>query len=61
MAQPVSLVWGEDDPFFPVERTRAMLPEFAGPVTLTVIPDGKLFVHEEFPVPAAEALLPAIG
>lgn len=61
MTQPVSLVWGEDDPFFPVERTRAMMPQFPGEVTLEVVPHAKLFVHEEFPEPSAHALLSAIG
>ncbi|MEM8707746.1 MAG: alpha/beta hydrolase [Actinomycetota bacterium] len=61
MTQPVALVWGEKDPFFPVERTRAMMPQFAGEVSLEVVPDAKLFVHEEFPEPSARALLTAIG
>lgn len=58
--EPVSLVWGDKDPFFPVERTRAMIPEFAGPVSLEVVSNGKLFVHEEFPEPTARALLTTI-
>ncbi len=57
---PVQLVWGEDDPFFPVERTRAMLAEFGGPAALEVIETGKLFVHEEFPERTAKAILPTI-
>ncbi len=61
MTAPVQLVWGEDDPFFPVEWTRRMMPEFAGPVALEVIPRGKLFVHEEFPEETATALLPAVS
>lgn len=61
MTQPVSLVWGEKDPFFPVERTRAMMSQFSGEVTLVVVPDAKLFVHEEFPEPSAVALLRGIA
>ena len=59
--EPVSLVWGDKDPFFPVARTRAMLPEVGGPVSLEVIPNGKLFVHEEFPEPTAAAFLSTIA
>ncbi len=57
---PVQLVWGGRDAFFPVERTRAMMPEFSGPVDLEVIDEAKLFVHEEFPGPVANALLKTI-
>ncbi|MFN0091959.1 MAG: alpha/beta fold hydrolase [Acidimicrobiales bacterium] len=53
---PVQLVWGADDPFFPVERTRAMIAEFSGPVDLEVISNAKLFVHEEFPERTADAI-----
>lgn len=57
---PVQLVWGANDPFFPVERTRAMMAEFGGPIDLVVIEKGKLFVHEEFPEQTSSALLPTI-
>lgn len=60
MTAPSVLVWGGNDPFFPVERTRTMMGEFAGPVDLHVIDDGKLFVHEEFPEEAADFLLPVL-
>lgn len=60
MTAPTVLVWGGRDPFFPLERTRNMMHEFAGPVDLHVIDDGKLFVHEEFPDEAANAILPVL-
>lgn len=60
IAVPVQLVWGGRDPFFPVARARAMMPEFAGPVDLEVIDEASLFVHEEFPGPVANALLKTI-
>lgn len=44
---PVQLVWGEDDPWFPLEGARAMLDQFPGGAELEVIPGGKLFAHEE--------------
>ncbi|MEM9200819.1 MAG: alpha/beta hydrolase [Actinomycetota bacterium] len=61
MTGPVAMVWGEKDPFFPVSSARAVLDDFAGGATLEVIPDGKLFVHEEFPEPTARALLTTIS
>jgi pimeloyl-ACP methyl ester carboxylesterase len=56
---PVVLVWGEHDRFFPVERARAMLPEFAD-ARLEVIPGAGLFAHEERPADVARALLPTL-
>jgi len=50
---PVQLIWGRDDPFFPLPLARKMLPEFAAGATLEVIEDGKLYVHEERPAPFA--------
>lgn len=38
-----------------------MMPQFPGEVSLQVVPDAKLFVHEEFPEPTARALLTAVG
>ena len=57
---PVQLVWGAQDPFFPVQRARAMMSEFSRPVALDVIDGAKLFVHEEFPERAAQATLKAV-
>ena len=53
---PVQLVWGEDDPFFPVEQAREMVETFPD-ARLHVIPGGKLFVHEEHPGAVAAAML----
>lgn len=51
------LVWGRDDPTFPIERARAMCAQFAPHASLTEIADAKLLVHEERPdAVAAEAL-----
>jgi len=49
---PIHLFWGEADKFFPIERARAMQPQFPRGGQFEVIPNGKLFVHEE----ASEAL-----
>ena len=49
IAAPTLFIWGEDDPFFPVEDARAMTSQFGGPTTFEVVPGAKLLVHEEFP------------
>jgi pimeloyl-ACP methyl ester carboxylesterase len=56
---PVALVWGERDPFFPVERARAMVSTFPN-ATIDVIAGAGLFSHEEAPAEVAAALLPAL-
>ncbi len=54
---PVLLVWGEKDSFFPVERAREMVPQFADCRGLRVIPGAKLLVHEEKAEAVAGAVL----
>jgi pimeloyl-ACP methyl ester carboxylesterase len=45
---PIHLFWGEkDDDFFPLDRARAMAPQFRIPGEFQVIPGAKLYVHEE--------------
>ncbi len=56
---PVQLVWGEADPFFPVERAREMVATFPD-ADIAVITDAKLFAHEERPAEVARALLPTL-
>lgn len=56
---PVQLVWGEDDPFFPIEWAREMVSTFPN-AQLHVIPDAKLFSHEERPQEVAQAMLPTL-
>ena len=46
---PVHLFWGGSDRFFPLARARAMHAQFPHPGELEVIPQAKLFVHEEAP------------
>jgi pimeloyl-ACP methyl ester carboxylesterase len=47
ISAPVRLVWGASDPFFPIEKARSMMGQFAGPVDLRAIERGKLFAHED--------------
>lgn len=60
IAAPVRMIWGADDPFFPLDRARAMATSFPGGAEIAVIPGAKLFAHEdhadEFAAHAAEAL-----
>ena len=51
---PVLLVWGENDPYFPLTKAKEMLPDFRE-ASLQVIKGGKLFAHEEYPVEFAQA------
>jgi pimeloyl-ACP methyl ester carboxylesterase len=46
---PVLCIWGTDDPFFPIAKARAMLPQFGGPAELVEIVGAKLFAHEDHP------------
>lgn len=45
----VVLLWGEDDPTFPIAKAREMVPQFTHCVGLRAIAGGKLLVHEERP------------
>ncbi len=46
---PTLFVWGEGDPFFPVEKAREMAEQFGGPTRFEVIEKARLLVHEEHP------------
>ena len=56
---PVQLVWGDKDPFFPVDRARAMVTEFPD-AQIEVLEGAGLFSHEERPADVARALLPTL-
>jgi haloalkane dehalogenase len=46
---PVLCIWGPEDPFFPIAKTRRILHQFAGGAELVEIPGAKLFAHEDHP------------
>jgi pimeloyl-ACP methyl ester carboxylesterase len=52
---PVQLIWGADDPFFPLDKARRMVDDFPAGGDITVLDPGKLFVHEERPADFATA------
>jgi pimeloyl-ACP methyl ester carboxylesterase len=56
---PVQLVWGGEDPFFPVALAREMVHEFPN-AQLEVLDGVGLFSHEEAPADVAKALLPTL-
>ena len=56
---PVQLVWGDQDPFFPLAWAEEMVDTFPD-AQLTVIEGAGLFSHEERPEEVAEALLPVL-
>ena len=53
----VLLIWGADDPVFPLAEAKAMLSQFRTTPTLTVVPRGKTFLQEDFPAAVVEASL----
>jgi pimeloyl-ACP methyl ester carboxylesterase len=61
LKMPVLLVWGEDDPIFPVALAREMAKQFADCRGLVAIPRAKLLVHEERPQQVAAAVLPFLA
>jgi pimeloyl-ACP methyl ester carboxylesterase len=56
---PVHLVWGDQDPFFPLPTAREEVATFPN-ASLSVIPGAGLFSHEERPADVAAALLPTL-
>jgi len=57
---PVQLVWGADDPFFPVAWAREMVGTFPDG-RIEVIEGARLFSHEEKPEAVSKALLAVLA
>lgn len=58
---PVHLIWGEEDPFFPVELARSMLSQFRNPGAFIVVPGTKLLPYYEKPGLVAEHIKEVLG
>lgn len=58
---PVLLVWGAEDPTFPLSRAEEMVPQLGDCRGLRAIPGAKLLVHEEKPAEVSEAILGFLG
>jgi len=56
---PVQLVWGDQDPFFPLAWAEEMVGTFPH-ARLAVVNGAGLFSHEERPTDVAQALLPVL-
>lgn len=56
---PVQMVWGDQDPFFPIQQARDMIDTFPD-AELSEIAGASLFCHEEAPQAVATALLPTL-
>ncbi len=56
---PVQLVWGDQDPFFPLAWAQEMVGTFPD-ARLEVVAGAGLFSHEERPAEVAQALLPTL-
>jgi len=51
------MIWGEDDPFFPVKLARPMAAEFRSGAEFVTIPGTKLIPHYEKPDEVAGHIL----
>jgi haloalkane dehalogenase len=60
ITMPVQLIWGADDPTFPVELARKMVPQLPD-ARLVEISGARLLVHEEKPAEVARAALDFFG
>jgi pimeloyl-ACP methyl ester carboxylesterase len=60
LTMPVQLIWGADDPTFPVARARAMVTQFPN-ARLAEIPGARLLVHEEKPDEVARLVRDFLG
>jgi haloalkane dehalogenase len=60
LTMPVQLIWGADDPTFPVELARAMAKQLPDG-RLVEVPGARLLVHEEKPGEVARLALAFLG
>jgi pimeloyl-ACP methyl ester carboxylesterase len=56
LTMPVQLIWGAEDPTFPIELARQMVPQFPD-ARLVEIPGSRLLVHEEKPADVARVAI----
>ena len=60
LKMPVLLIWGEDDPTFPIDLARDMAGQIPD-CRMIAVPRAKLAVHEEHPEQVTAALLPFLA
>lgn len=56
LAMPTLLIWGADDPTFPVAKAREMLPQLSNVAGFHTIARAKLFLYEEHPQEVARLI-----
>ncbi|MGJ8669618.1 MAG: alpha/beta fold hydrolase [Oceanococcus sp.] len=54
-------IWGVQDPTFPVDRAKSMIPQFRKPLQFSEISNASLLPHEEQPRLVLDALLPFLN
>lgn len=57
LTMPVTFLWGDADPTFPIDRARAIVSQFPNVGGFHPIAGGKLLVQEEFPQELAALML----
>jgi pimeloyl-ACP methyl ester carboxylesterase len=60
LTMPVALVWGAEDPTFPLALARKMVAQFPD-ARLVEVPGARLLVHEEKPQEVVRAALEVLG
>jgi len=60
LTMPVQLIWGVDDPTFPIGLARAMVAQFPD-ARLAAVTGGRLLVHEERPAEVTRLALAFLG
>jgi pimeloyl-ACP methyl ester carboxylesterase len=60
LTMPTRLVWGADDPTFPIALARQMVAQFPD-ADLVEIPGARLLVHEEQPAEVANAVIECLA
>jgi pimeloyl-ACP methyl ester carboxylesterase len=60
LRMPVQLIWGADDPTFPLAHARRMVAQLPD-ASLVEIPGARLLAHEEKPAEVARVVLGFLG
>jgi pimeloyl-ACP methyl ester carboxylesterase len=61
LPMPVQMIWGVDDPTFPIAIAREMTKQFTTPPELVEVPRAALLPHEEQPERMLAALVPFLA
>lgn len=56
LTAPIRLIWGVDDPWFPLKDARRMMRTFTAEIDIVEVPQAGLLVHEEKPEHFTQAL-----